>query len=142
MDRERIYAKIDEMEQYPKELCMIIPESLDDYRASIKKRWAIERLLQITIEAVMDTCALLVRELKLGLPSVEGDLLEKLRKKVLEPSLVENLKQMRAFRKILVHGYSKIDDEKVFNIFSERLKDFEEFKCETIRFLDKKVGEI
>lgn len=138
MDRERIYAKLDEMEQYLKELCDIIPESLDDYRASSERKRATERLLQITIEAVMDTCALLVKELKLGLPSVEEDFLEKLKGTVVDPSLVENLKRMKGFRNILVHGYANIEDENIFEILKNRLGDFDEFKKEVIQFLKKK----
>jgi len=139
MDRERIYAKIDEMEQYLKELYDILPGSLDDYQASIQSRRAVERLLQITIETMMDTCALLVKGLKLGLPSAEEDFLEKL-KGVLKLEMVENLKQMRAFRNILVHGYAKIDDERVFNILTERLEDFEKFKDSILKFLEEGGG--
>ena len=137
MDSERILTKIDEIDQYLKELHEIMPESFEDYKSSIEKRRAVERLLQITIEAVLDTCALLVKDLKLGLPSVEEDFLEKLRNKVFSASLVKKLKAMRGFRNILVHGYSKINDEKVWNILIENLKDFEKFKREVILLLKK-----
>jgi len=137
MDKERIYAKMDEMDQYLKELQEVIPDSLESYKASIEKKRATERLLQITIEAVMDICAMLVKELRLGLPSVEEDFLEKLKENVLEPSLVKKLKEMRGFKNILVHGYSKIDDERVFEILSEKLKDFQGFRMEVLEFLGK-----
>lgn len=138
MKSKRILTKIDEMEQYLRELREIIPESFEVYKASIEKRRAIERLLQITIEAVMDTCALLVKEMKLGLPSAEEDFLEKLKdEEVLSPSLVKKLKSMRGFRNILVHGYSKIREEKVWNILMENIKDFEEFKKEVILHIKK-----
>lgn len=135
MDKERIYVKMDEMEQYLKELQEIIPDSFESYKASIEKKRAIERLLQITIEAVMDICAMLVKELRLGLPSVEEDFLEKLKENVLDPSLVEKLKEMKGFRNILVHGYSKIEDDKVFEILSKKLEDFQDFKMEVLEFL-------
>lgn len=57
MDKERIYAKMDEMEQYLKEIHEVVPDSLEDYRDSIEKKRATERLLQITIGAVMDICS-------------------------------------------------------------------------------------
>ena len=86
----------------------------------------------------MDTCALLVKEMKLGLPSAEEDFLEKLKGvEVLSPSLVKKLKSMRGFRNILVHGYSKIREEKVWNILMENIKDFEEFKKEVILHIKK-----
>lgn len=137
MDKERIYAKIDEMEQYLKELHEVVPDSFEDYRDSIEKKRATERLLQITIGAVMDICAMLVKELRLGLPSVEEDFLEKLKENVLEPSLVEKLKEMKGFRNILVHGYSKIEDERVFEIIGKKLEDFQDFRMEVLEFLGK-----
>ncbi len=138
MDKERILAKLDEMEQYLGELERIIPDSFDGYLASVEIRRAAERLLQITIEAVIDICALLVKELKLGLPSVEDEFLEKLKGKVLEPATVDNLKKMKSFRNLLVHGYAKIEDEKVFEILEDRLGDFEDFKTQILKFLKTK----
>jgi uncharacterized protein YutE (UPF0331/DUF86 family) len=138
MDKERILAKLDEMGQYLGELERIIPKSFEEYRGSVETKRAAERLLQITIEAVMDTCALLVKELKLGLPSAEEEFLEKLKGIVLEPATVENLKKMKSFRNLLVHGYAKIEDEKIFEILQERLEDFEDFKTQVLRFLKTK----
>ncbi len=68
MDKERILAKLDEIEQYLGELEGIMPESFEEYQVSIVTRRAVERLLQMIIESVMDANALLVKELKLGLP--------------------------------------------------------------------------
>ena len=72
MDRERILAKIDELNQYIAELEAIMPQNFEEYVESIEERRACERLLQIAIECILDICALLVKELKLGLPSREG----------------------------------------------------------------------
>jgi Uncharacterized conserved protein len=138
MDKERIYVKLDEIEQYLKEIDEIMPKSIGTYLNNLEKKRALERLLQITIEAVMDTSALLVKELHMGLPAAEEDFLEKLKGKVLEPELVDKLKKMRGFRNILVHGYSKIDDEKVFKILNQDLKDIQDFKKDLIEFLKDK----
>ncbi|MBI5252984.1 MAG: DUF86 domain-containing protein [Euryarchaeota archaeon] len=135
MDKERILAKLDEMEQYLGELQSIVPDSFEEYAASMGTRRAAERLLQITIEAVMDTCALLVKELKLGLPSAEEEFVEKLKGRVLEPATVENLKRMKSFRNLLVHGYAKIEDQKVFEILEDGLEDFKDFKTQVLKFL-------
>ena len=138
MDKERILAKLDEIEQYLGELEEIVPDNFEEYRASIEKRRAAERLLQITIEAVMDTSALLVKEMKLGLPTVEEEFLEKLSGRVLKPATVENLRRMKRFRNFLVHGYGKIEDERVFDIIEENLGDFEDFKAQILNFLKTK----
>jgi uncharacterized protein YutE (UPF0331/DUF86 family) len=78
LDRERILAKIDELEGYLKELRAIVPERYGDYLSSIETRRASERLLQIAVECVIDIGSLLVSGLRLGLPAEESDIFEKL----------------------------------------------------------------
>jgi len=55
LDRERILAlaKIDELNSYLDELKGIAPKSFEEYQRIEKKR-ACERLLQVSIEAVID----------------------------------------------------------------------------------------
>lgn len=137
MDRERILAKLDEVEQYLSEIYTNMPQSYEEYKANPLLRRAMERLLQITIEACIDTCAILVKEMKLGLPSSDEDFIDKLKDKVLSEENVSNLKMMRKFRNILVHGYAKIDDCKVFKILKENMTDIEKFLDEVKDFLRK-----
>jgi uncharacterized protein YutE (UPF0331/DUF86 family) len=79
LDEGRILAKIDELEGYLGELCMIAPRNLKEY-GRIEKRRSCERLLQLCIECVIDICRILVSGLRLGLPADENDLFEKLNK--------------------------------------------------------------
>jgi len=72
IDRERILAKLAELDGYLSELSQIAPPSFDDYVRSIEKRRACERLLQISVETVIDICAMLVQSLRLGLPAEKG----------------------------------------------------------------------
>src|SRR5574341_715043 len=77
LDRERVLAKLDELEGYVRDLRTIAPQNFAEYRQIEKKR-ACERLLQIAVECVIDVCNLLVSGLRLGLPAEENDLFEKL----------------------------------------------------------------
>jgi uncharacterized protein YutE (UPF0331/DUF86 family) len=52
LDRERVLAKIDELEGYPGEMREIAPASFEDCMR-IGKRRACERLLQISIETIL-----------------------------------------------------------------------------------------
>jgi uncharacterized protein YutE (UPF0331/DUF86 family) len=79
LDKERILAKIDELEGYIKELKQIVPENFEGYKSSIEKRRACERLLHISIECVMDICSVIVSNLRLGLPSEEDNIIKRLR---------------------------------------------------------------
>lgn len=136
MDKERIYIKIDELDQYLQEIDEIMPSSSMEYAQNLVKRRALERLLQITIEVVMDVSAIMVKEMKLGLPYQEEDFLDKMSGTVLNPDLVTKLMKMKGFRNVLVHGYSQIDNQRVYEIFTHDLGDITEFKQAIIEFLE------
>lgn len=80
MDKNRILKVLEELDSYITEIKDIIPDKLSDYKGSVKKR-ACERLLQISIESVINVSDLMVREMKLGMPSNEDDIFQKLRNK-------------------------------------------------------------
>ena len=132
LDKERVLAKIDELEGYLKELEQVKPATLEEYKKIEKKRSS-ERLLQLSIECVIDICALTVTGLRLGLPSEEDDLFERLEQAgIISPLMKEILRKMKAFRNILVHEYGRIDDQLVFEVLQNRLDDFETFKREIL----------
>jgi len=140
LDRERILAKVDELDGYLKELRQIAPTSFDEYRQPEKRR-ACERLLQIGIEAVIDICHLLVTGLRLGLPAEEDDLFEKLSQaEIISPQMRETVKRMKGFRNILVHAYGEVDDRIVYEMATGRLGDFTAFKKEVLGALSGTDG--
>ena len=53
LDRERLLGKMEDLEGYLKELREILPASFEEYK-KIEKRRACERLLQVSIECVID----------------------------------------------------------------------------------------
>jgi uncharacterized protein YutE (UPF0331/DUF86 family) len=133
LDRERLLAKMDVLDGYLKELREILPSSFEGYK-KIEKRRACERLLQVSIECVIDICGLVVTGLRLGLPAEEDDLFEKLEQAgIISSSRKESLKKMKAFRNILVHEYGHIDDMIVYEVLQNNLNDFEIFKREILQ---------
>lgn len=86
----------------------------------------------------MDVSAMLVKDMKLGLPYEEEDFFDKLSGKVLSPVMVMKLKEMNGFRNVLVHGYAQIDDEKVYESLTHDPDDIVEFKEVVIEFLREK----
>lgn len=138
MDKNRILSKIDELDKYLEELEKIKPNNAEEYKNSISDKRACERLLQISIEAVIDICNILVSGLKLGLPSDEEEMFEKLfNKRIISNKTKNILKNMKGFRNILVHKYGTVDDELVFEMLSERLDDFDKFKDEILKIIKK-----
>ncbi|MDI3531234.1 MAG: hypothetical protein PWP60_1083 [Candidatus Atribacteria bacterium] len=135
MDRERILSKIAELEGYLEELRTILPKDFEEFQKIEKKR-ACERLLQIAIEAVMDICYLLVRDLRLGLPSDEEDILDKIEEAgIIQGELQETLRKMRGFRNILVHEYGRVDDWIVYQMTTQGFESFDRFRKTVLRFL-------
>lgn len=135
LDRERILAKIDELDGYLVELRQVVPATFEAYRTIEKKR-ACERLLQIAIEVVIDICGLLVAGLRLGLPAEEDDLFERLETaSVISPDLKATLRSMRGLRNILVHEYGRVDDAIVFEVIRNELGDFDTFRTAVLQAL-------
>ena len=139
LDRERILAKFDELEGYVGELRQVVPASFAEYMDKLEKRRACERLLQLSIQCMMDICALFVSGLRLGLPAEEDDIFEKLESaKIISPNLSGMLKTMKGFRNILVHEYGGIDNAIVYKMSSTRIEDFEAFKARMVQALKEK----
>jgi uncharacterized protein YutE (UPF0331/DUF86 family) len=135
LDRERILARIDVLDGYLRELRAIAPATFEEY-TTIEKRRACERLLQVSVECVIDISSLLVTGLRLGLPAEEDDLFEKLTQaRIISPLMRDSLRRMKGFRNILVHEYGRVDDRIVYEILQNRLDDFEAFKREILQSL-------
>jgi uncharacterized protein YutE (UPF0331/DUF86 family) len=138
VDRERILAKLDELEGYVRELRQVAPESFAEYMQKVENRRACERLLQISIECIIDICGLFVSGLRLGLPAEEDDIFEKLeRATLLSPNVADMVRSMKGFRNILVHEYGAIDNAIVFKMATTRFEDIEIFRNEVIHALEK-----
>lgn len=139
LDRERILTKLDELEGYVGELRQIVPASFAEYMGQLEKRRASERLLQLSIQCMLDICALFVSGLRLGLPAEEDDIFVKLeRANIISPTLSAVLKTMKGFRNILVHEYGGVDNAIVYKIASTRGDDFEAFRARMIQALQEK----
>jgi uncharacterized protein YutE (UPF0331/DUF86 family) len=135
---QRILIKLDEHEQALKELRSVLPQSFKEYKKSIVIKRAVERLIQINIECLIDICAILVKDLRLGVPKSEEDLLMKLESVVFSTALVERLREMKSFRNRVVHRYGDLDNKQVFDIVKDSFSDFEWFGRELREFLKSK----
>jgi len=106
VDRDRLLAKLDELDGYLGELRSIAPRTLDEYRKIEKKR-ACERLIQIAVATLIDACVLLVSGLRLGLPGEEDDLFDKLaRHGVLSSTTAQTVKRMKGLRNQCFSAFS------------------------------------
>jgi uncharacterized protein YutE (UPF0331/DUF86 family) len=47
------------------------------------------------------------------------------------------IREMKGFRNVLVHEYTRIDDRLVYQALTERVKDFVAFKQEVLAYLKR-----
>jgi uncharacterized protein YutE (UPF0331/DUF86 family) len=135
IDKKRILAKVDELDRYLYESQSISPKDFKDYQRTEIKR-SCERLLQLSVECVIDICKIFVSNLKLGLPSEENDLFDKMEsERIITEEMAVILKEMKGFRNILVHEYAVVDDEMVYTVIKTRLGDFKKFKKQIIDWM-------
>ncbi len=78
MDKSRVLNKLGEMDEYLANLKKRIPENFKEYDENLDKRLVCERLLEMSIESVLDVCGIIVSEKNLGLPQNEKDMIKKL----------------------------------------------------------------
>jgi uncharacterized protein YutE (UPF0331/DUF86 family) len=137
VDRDRVLAKLDEMDGYLNELRSILPPDLQAYR-TVEKRRACERLLQVSVECALDVCHQLVAGRRLGLPGAEEDVLDKLESsQLLSSGTVGTLRRMKGCRNILVHEYGHVLDELIFEAITTRLDDFDRFRGDVLQALSR-----
>jgi len=134
---QRILTKLDELEQIISELGEFFPATDTEYVNSKITQRAVERLVQISVECVIDVCAMLVKNLRLGVPSSEADYFEKLEGIVFDHEMTEHLQMMRRFRNRVVHRYGDLNQAQVYEIVLKSFGDFERFQHHVRKYLKK-----
>ena len=137
----RILYSLGQLDVYLRELENHLPKSFSQYEKNLEKKRFCERTLQLMIEICIDISQLLVKELKLGLPTEEESVFEKLEQsKVISPALKRKLIEMKKFRNVLIHKYTDIIDRLVYGHATKEKNDFINFKKEIIAYLKKGIG--
>jgi uncharacterized protein YutE (UPF0331/DUF86 family) len=102
--------------------------SIEEYRSNELIRRATERLLHLAIEACLDIGHHLIAERGYRAPQDNRGVFRVLAEEgILPGDLLGPLQEMASFRNLLVHGYTRLDDEIVHGILTSRLEDFEAF---------------
>jgi len=111
MAYERIITRISIIEEKLNNLSEWLPSKIEEYLEDKKGQAAIERSLQIIIQAIIDISIQLIVYFKLEPPHSELDIAE-----LLKPYLknAETIKELKKFRNFLVHIYGKVDSRIVY----------------------------
>jgi uncharacterized protein YutE (UPF0331/DUF86 family) len=120
--------------------------SFQQYVKDIRLKKAIERSLQVAIEACLDIGRRLIALEGFRYPEDNKDVFQVLQEEgVISQELLPSLVDMARFRNLVVHDYAKIDDAKVYAILTKRLGDFDEYGRSVVTYLEcrgwEKVGQ-
>lgn len=102
-------------------------------------RGAVERYLQLALEAVLDIADHIIAQEGFSKPEEYRDTILILGKEgVLPKQFAEKFAPAANFRNILVHDYLKLDLNKVYDHFTHDATDIELFLKHIVRYLEKR----
>ena len=134
-----IRTKIKEMDESITLIKKHIPDTFEEFSNLGLVKDGIYKRLEFCIESVLDICAVINTDLKLGVPESDENILDNLiRNNIISDELGCSLKSMKGFRNILVHRYGRINDEMAFSIVKENLHDFYRFIEVIENFIEQK----
>lgn len=129
-----LLQKLSVIEQSVNQLRSLAPLSVSDFETDWRTLRAVERLLQIGVEAVIDICQRILT-LEQQSPASSGG--EAVRRCV-EIGVLgseEPYRQMVQFRNFIVHRYEQVEIEILVGILNRHLTDFDRFREEIRRYL-------
>src|SRR5262244_1234793 len=125
---EVIRQRLQLLESYVQHLQSYRARTHEEVRSDMSLTWAIEHGLQLSIQCVIDVCHYLVAGLALGVPATSQEAIELLRDVGVFPAtFAHTLIQMVRFRNVLVHLYTQVDLERVYDVLQHHLDDFTHF---------------
>lgn len=104
-----------------------------------RSRRFVERVLQITIESMIDLGQHIIADEGFREPNTYRDVFNILAENgILKQDTLPVFEKMASFRNILVHHYEGIDDSIVFGVFKKNLPDIESFLEQLLTWFQQK----
>lgn len=104
----------------------------------VRLKKAVERSLQVAIEACLDIGRRLIALEGFRYPEDNKDVFRVLYEEGVVPeSLLPALVDMARFRNLIVHDYARIDDARVYGILKKRLEDFDAYARAVAAYLER-----
>lgn len=117
--------------------------SFKEYVDNIRLHRAVERSLQVAMEACLDIGRHLIAEKRFRFPGDNKDVFVVLaEEKVIPYDMLLTLQNMVGFRNVLVHEYVKLDHATVYEVFKKRLGDFDAYAKAIVSYLEGFQAEV
>ncbi|MDP2924638.1 MAG: DUF86 domain-containing protein [Candidatus Omnitrophota bacterium] len=124
-------SKLEKLQEYVGYLKDYRKRAIEELKRDHTFQGAVLRYLQLAIECVIDMGELLISELKLRKPAEVREVIKILAEnKIIPDNFAKRFASVAGFRNILVHEYTDIDLNKVYNHLQNDLRDFDFYaKC-------------
>lgn len=121
----RIKQKLREIEDSLAMIEEALPSEVEAFMSLGLVKDGIYKRLEFCIQNVIDIFFIIYSSLNLGVPSTTEDVFLGLdTKKIFPHPIIILVQEMKGLRNILAHRYGKVDDTIVYEILSERIRDF------------------
>ena len=116
--------------------------SFREYVENVRLKKAVERSLQVAVEACLDIGRRLIALEGFRYPEDNKDVFQVLYEEgVVLEDLLPALVEMARFRNLIVHDYARVDDAKVYGILKKRLTDFDAYARAIAAYLEREEGD-
>lgn len=134
VDNNKIRQKINILQKNIRFLDSLRQMSFDDFVADPRNYLSATRILQISVEAMIDIANHIIAREGLGLPQSYHDAIKILVGEGYLPSDKEDtFRAMIRFRNRAVHMYDEIDDKEIYRIICKNLGDFQDYMDSIIK---------
>lgn len=117
--------------------------SFEEYKDDIRLKRAMERSLQVSVEACLDIGRRIIAMKSFRYPEDDKDVFQVLYEYGVAPAeLLPALIDMARFRNLVVYDYARIDDAQVYAILKEKLTDFDAYVQATLAYLEQDVDRV
>ncbi len=125
---EEIEAKIAVVQERMRRLSLFTGLSFESYLKDLTTRDAVERNIEVAIQACIDIAKIIIKREGLREPEDNKGVFVVLAENgIISENSLKFLIPMAGARNILVHGYDKIDDAIIFGVLKKHLSDFQSF---------------
>lgn len=135
-DIDKIFLRLHKLKEFVDFLKLYKDITVEELIGNIEKRSAIERNLELAVEACLDIAELIIADQRLTPPTKASEAIEILGKhNIIDSKFANYFAKIAGFRNILVHDYINIDYKEVADKINNRLGDFDRFAQEVAKFL-------
>lgn len=128
-------AKIAHVYKSVEKLSRKVGISLKEFKTDTDMQDIVMHNLQLAIQGAIDIASHIISDEGWGVPNTLVGLFDVLREhNVIDGKLTDIMKKMAGFRNLIIHEYDVIDLDKVYQILTSRLGDFDAFLKQIAKF--------